>query len=547
MHELQPNHPNTNRNPMPIMKPKSKTAPCLPPGTDATLVPSIEISMLPEDGTKILNLLERFGVRREDDTPQEAATRLASMALALANIGSGHLHVSADGIECDLAMDFIIEGGMASADFINSVMEPISRIQDRCERILLYDVPGQSRNPMLSKLKSQQEQADATLLPRAYLKTMFSNGQFNFLGDQFLNKTQAKSEAPASTPADKQFTLEPEHLLNHTMVGSMITEYRNHTLLREVLDYPLFFSRVSATSGLQGHASKAHLGRQMIHAEIDSAAALVKMRKSVEEIGGRTKPGANGSPAVRLNLALSAGAGLLDEAVAVEEHLRKIIPELLWLVESAPACDLPDWSDDQPDASEDEQDWSEDESECPVLKFHECCGNEVRKRISFKDEDMHPLKALDGKLAEWRRFLREQERHLPGIAKTAFNLPAALCYGLEALHEHETPMDGDEVIAFARWLVLRMQNRVAVAMTGMENARIEKLAPKLAEKLAISGPMKVRQLVRKCSHLPTADCRAVLDWLAARGIAGESNGVWGILGDAEKILDAPAWSERQAS
>lgn len=530
------------------MKTKTKTNPCQPLEIDETHLPSIDVSMLPEDRAKILSLLGRFGIRREGDTTQDAATRLASMALVLSNIGSGHLRVVCDEMEYDPAVDFIVEGGMASADFLNSVVSPVSWIQGRCERNLLHDVQGQSRDPMLIKLKTRQDQSDAALLPRAYLKTVFSNGQSDYLHQKHENKRQAKSEDPAGAQAQSQSLLDPKLMLMHHIVGVMLTEYRNHTLLREVLDYPLFFSRVSATSNLQRHAAQSHLGRQMIHAEIDSAAALAKMRKSIEEIGGRTAlAGANGSPAVKLSLALSTGAGLMEEAAADEWRGRKLIPELLWLVESAPACELPDWAEDLPDGTEELPDDYEDLPERHVLDFQLCCRDEVRKRLSFEDEDMHRLKGLDGKMAEWREFLREQERHLPGIAKTAFNLPVALCYGLESLHDHQIPMDGDEVIAFARWLVLRMQNRVAVAVTGDKHDPIEQLARKLAGKLVIDGPMKVRQLVRKKSKLSTSDCRAALGWLAGRGIAGESNGVWGILGDAEKILAAPAWSERQAS
>ncbi len=52
--------------------------------------PVIDLPPSPEDGERVLRLVNRFGIRRPDDSAEEAANRLASMALVLANIAAGH-------------------------------------------------------------------------------------------------------------------------------------------------------------------------------------------------------------------------------------------------------------------------------------------------------------------------------------------------------------------------------------------------------------------------------------------------------------------------
>jgi len=141
-------------------------------------------------------------------------------------------------------------------------------------------------------------------------------------------------------------------------------------------------------------------------------------------------------------------------------------------------------------------------------------------------------------MAGWRSFLRERERHLPGIAATVANLPLALCYGLEAMLGHKSGVvDGDEVMALARWLVLRMCNRIAVAAAAGSDTdtRTVRLAARLAEKLAADGPMKIRDLTRKCWRVSAGDCRTALEWLAERNVTAEQDGLWGIVGECRDV------------
>lgn len=501
-----------------------------------TCMPSIEISMLTEEREKVVNLLGRFAVSREDDTAQDAATRLASMALVLANIASGHLRVIADGFEFDPAVDFIVEGGMASVDFNNTVIGPLSWIQDRCERNTLHDVTphyrGHPQNQNLITDKMKADDCDAVALPIPRIKRIFTEGQRKYIEVQRAMRLAPGSQVLAKTHSDTDAVQNPSMCLYYHLVGEALSTFRHETLLREAVEYPLFFSKTSVTGGMFGHSSRAHLGRQIIHAEIDSLMTLEQMRKALTQAGGRYASAASqGSPAVRFNLALSATTGLLDEAVATAGHQQRIMPELLWLVESAPGCELP-----HPEA------WPTHHA---PLNFRNACQNEIRNRISFSENDIHSLGALDGHLSEWRQFVREQERHLPGIARAVHHLPVALCYGLESLSGHNKAMNGGEVMALAKWLVLRMSNRIGVAVAHGQDTRVERLAKKLAEKLILKGPMSVRELSRRCSKLSANDCRAALKWLEARGIVGEDEGTWGILGEVGESF-APAWSDRKA-
>ena len=485
---------------------------------DDTRASSIEVSIPPSEGKKIIKLLERHSVMREDDTAERAATRLASMALTLANIASGHLRVMSDGIDHDLAVDFIVEGGITAADFTNSVIGSVEWIQGRCERNLLYDVApnsaGQQKDPQLIAIQNLQNQYEALVLPVPAAKRMFAVGHNNFQNALKESENKARSTGRMALYSTEEAKESCKKYLAHRHIGQLLVTKRQDTLLREALEYPLFFVRATTPAGLRGHTSRAHLGRQMVYAEMDSANTLEAMRNEVANIGAKNSQGA---PAVRVNLCLSAVTGILDEVVAAGAYQQTSIPNLLWLVESSAGCDLPKIEavssiDSRPD-------------------FRKACLAEIKRRISFHDEDIYHLESLDGIMSKWRLFLLEQERHLPGISRVAYNLPVALGYGLEVLYSRKMEIDGSGVLAWSKWLVVRMLNRVAAARAMNRDSRAEQLAMKLAQKLSEDGPMSVRDLSRRISRLKAGDCRKALNLLSEKGIAREQDGVWGILGN----------------
>ena len=501
--------------------------------TDETRPLSIEVSISPGESKKIINLLERHSVIREDDTAERVATRLASMALTLANIASGHLRVIADGIDHDLAVDFIVEGGILAADFTNSVIGSVEWIQGRYERNVRYDAEPISsdrrKDSDCDALQVLNYNNEAMVLPVPLAKRLFAMGNIDYRQALKSFESKALSQGREAVYAAQEAKLKCKSLLPHSKIGELLVTKRQDTMLREALEYPLIFVRVNTPAGLRGQTSRAHLGRQIVYTEIDSSDTLASMRKEVADIGVRS---GQGSPAVRVNLCLSATNGILDEVVAAGMYQQTSIPNLLWLVESAAGCDLPELKDYAP-------------VECRP-NFRKACQAEIKDRISFRNEDVYHLKSLDGLMAEWRRFLGEQERHFPGISKVAYNLPLALGYGLEALHLHKIEIDSSEVLAWAKWLVLRMSNRVAVARANGRDSRAEQLAMKLAQKLSEDGPLSVRELSRKISKLKASDCRKALGSLARQGIAREQDGIWGILGNQRAAFE-PMVSQNKAS
>ena len=80
-----------------------------------------------------------------------------------------------------------------------------------------------------------------------------------------------------------------------------------------------------------------------------------------------------------------------------------------------------------------------------------------------------------------------------------------------------------------------MSNRIAVAAMAGQDREIGRLAFKLADKLTIRGPMKIRDLQRRCSRLSARDCRVALEWLADHRFAAEEDGMWGILGELPEL------------
>lgn len=515
-----PNHPPPQ--PLKIKPPHKVNAPSAIPQASQTGLniqesPAIEVHFEPQEEELISSLLNRLGACREDEAPQEAATRLASMALMLANIASGHLRIKADGIVCDPGVDFIIEGSMASAEFVESVIGPVSWVQDRLERNLLYDVvaetPRPKRESHIAELRRLENMEDCIALPVPSMRKKMTINRITHR--EALQKLDEQERLDANIMKERY---EDAMSQNRIGAGKVLALSRQSTFLREVLEYPIFFTHTSSAAGFRHRPFRAHLGHQIVHAEIETAACIGKLRKQLAEWRKHESTWrSEGAPRVRSNLALCSARRVLDEAVAADPQRQGIPYRLLWLVESAPGCDLSDTAGRI--------------SENPAPDFTKACENMILKRIAFSETNVCELKELNGMLAKWRIFLRRQDQQHSGIAATVGNLPQALCYGFKALCHGKIEIKGDEVIAFARWLVVRMNNRIAVASAAGKNGKVERLASKVAEKLAANGPLKVRDLIRKCSRLTVEDCRAALDLLMERGMVSMQDGVWEMIGE----------------
>ena len=497
-----------------IMKKKPTNKTVKQVNKDSIGAQAFEVSFPQEEQDRLLGLLRRFG---GDAVPEEAATKLSATAMLVSNIASGHMLAKVDGVECEMGMDFLVEGGMVAVDFSASVIAPALRIQDRWERNLLHDpIPeasGQSGNETGKKAKMWQDKFDTMLLPASRARLHFSVAQ-NAYHEQGSEKNVANIVAKAENRKVALRKLMPEDHVSIPLICN-----RRATLLREATGFPFFLSRASGMAGLRSCAARAHLGHLIVHSPVESPAFLEKLRKNLEGIGERDPSKGSGNlPTVRMNLALIAPLGTLDGMLAAKRNLTADACKLLWLVESSPGCELP-----------------EENLALSQLSFSRVCEAEIMRRINFEDEAVHKLDALDGHIAKWRVFLRERERHLPGIAATAWNLPVALCYGLEALLGHKQKMDGADVIAFSKWLVLRMCNRFAALSPGDSSEDVRPLAGKLAGKLLEHGPMTGRELSRCFHGLKNAERQPALDWLSEQGVAACKDGVWGVVCDADVL------------
>jgi len=482
--------------------------------------PAIEVSFRPADQDRVIRLLGRFGGCSGEATSEESVTALASMALLLSNIAAGHLLARADGRDRELGMDFVVEGGMASADFVASVIAPTLWFQTRWERNLLHDPPSEKKGQPVENTvmasKRKQSCFDSIMLPKGKVQMIFAEGVEQYEKGLRAGKEVATMGARARSEGSPSVELMPEDRIS----GVIILERRT-TLLREVTEFPFFLFQTSGTSSLRSVAARAHLGHLIVHKLVESRTCLEKLGKSLSAIEEGDMSGrSERSPTIRVNQALCASSKVLNEVAAAARSQPEKISGLLWLVEASPGCELPAGA-----------------ASSPAPNFRYMCMHEIKRRINFDDDHIHALPSLDGHLAEWRRFLREQERHLPGIAITAWNLPVALCYGLESLFKHESRMDGAEVIALAKWLVLRMSNRFAAAAPGSHIEGIQVLAKELAGKLLKKGPTTRRDLLRSRSKLKMADCQSALDWLSEQGIVDYQGDRWGIVCDAKTVLE----------
>lgn len=489
-------------------------------GKDAGESRAIEVSFQPEDKDRVLGLLGRFGGCEGDAAPEEAVTKLAAMAMFLSNIAAGHVLVRTDGMDRELGVDFVVEGSLASADFVASVITSAMWFQGRWERNLLHDpIPetkGQPQNKTLVESKTHQHKCESLMLPKAKAQMIFTRRMVEHVERSNARKAAATLGKGAQNPDAPALELMPDDGVSIPLILE-----RRATLMREATEFPFFLLQDSATASLRRRTARAHLGHLIVHSRIESGACLEELRRSLSGIGEREISGrSQGLPTVRVNQALCANSKVFDKVVAAARSNTEKVSGLLWLVESSPGCELPTGM-----------------AVSPAPNFRYMCMLEIMRRINFSDDHIHDLKALDGRLAGWKGFLREQESHLPGIAATAWSLPVALCYGLEALLEHKSKMDGGEVIALAKWLVLRMSNRFAAATPGSHIDAIQVLAKKLAEKLLKKGPMIRRDLIRSCSKLKKDDCQRGLDWLKEQGIVNCEGDRWGIVCDEGTVLE----------
>lgn len=478
-------------------------------GSDAGKTSAIEISFPQEDADRVISLLRRYGGCPPGFTTDEAVLKIATTAMFLGNIASGHMRAQVDGKGCDLGMDFVVEGEMASADFRDSVISSTLWFQTRWERNVLHDsrILGSAKggNEPAVKVKRTQDAFDSILQPIGRARRIF---------------TKFQEKYSEQTSAGELYDVD-EKLMPTDMLSVPLILHRRATLFTEATEFPHFIMEMSGTGGQRRCVAHAHLGHLIISAQLRSLACLEKLGKDLMKIGGDVSTGRmQATPTVRTNLALCADSNVFGQVFGAVRGGSSKIPGALWVVESSPGCELPAGI-----------------TASPAPEFHNFGALEILRRIDFEDEYSHKLEALDGRLGGWRKFLREQEKHLPGIISAAWNLPVSLCYGFESMLKHRTRMDGGEVIAVAKWLVLRMSNRFAAAGSASQSDGARRLARKLTEKLLEHGPLTVRELTRRCSRLKKDDCQRALSWLSEHGVASPEGGVWGVVCDPEAVRE----------
>ena len=484
----------------------------------------IEISTAPGDGEKVSRLLLRFAACREDDTLEEAATRLAARALTLSNIAAAHIVADADGTVTELGMGFAVEGGFLSSDIAESVIAPAFRHQELWERNLLHDASSATGKEISKVVPTSPESPryyDALFLPSEHARRAFLRIQRQEQTDsndrKKLSKVASGRQGAGNPGKEGQPEVDPIIKGN---ADHFVMMNREHTIYRELLDYRVFIADGTTATCLEERVLRSHLGRFLLHARIDSYESMARIGMTIEGFSNhRNFTRGDTTLTLMADPVLCVGAGVLDEAILRGTHRAAGFSRLLWLVESTVDCELPDTGKSTGNPNSQERD------------YREALKNEIRRRINFTNTDTHALPALEGCLSGWRLFLKGMEKHCPGITDASRNLPVALCYGLEAMSEHTSRVNGEEVVAFAKWLVMRMANRLAAASYQGQHGKIERLAARLAEKLATYGPLNVRELTRKCSKVKSDDCRQALDMLAERGIVAQDGDRWWFLGD----------------
>jgi|GEM_PF-5211479 len=504
---------------------KTKT-PKNPESKAATLHPVIELTNNEDDAAKVSRLVSRLGGGREDDTPEEAAMRLGTMALMLSDIAAAQLVAKVGETEIELGIGFAVEGGILSSDIAESVIAPVFRDQELWERNLLHEVDASKQ---ISNLDPRSPESpshyDFQMLPIEMARKAFKNLQGEEHAATVSRTTPLKVEPARKAAKDDGNGGQVEVKQDRTRrAENIVMQHRRFTSFREVLNYRVFIADGTTATGLEQRVLRAHLGRFLLHARIDSYESMARIGKTIEGFRGhRNFTRGKATMTLRVDPVLCVGAGVLNEAILRGTHRAAGFTRLLWLVESTVGCELPDTGKSTGDPNSQERD------------YRGAVKNELKRRINFTNTDTHALPALEGCLSGWKLFLKGMEKHCPGIRGAAGNLPIALCYGLEAMSEHTCKENGEEVVAFAKWLVMRMVNRVAAASYQRQHGRIEQLAARLAEKLSADGPLTQRQLIRKSSKLKADDCRQALSWLAERGLVALDGDRWGILRDPALI------------
>lgn len=489
--------------------------------TKTTTEPSVIELQDPDNAGQVMRLIQRMEIRREDDTPEESAIRMSAMALMLSNIAAPHLVAKVGDCELDLGVGFAVEGGFLRSDIEATVIEPAFRIQQLWERNLVHEGIAGDDAPK----ENTQQFYDRLLLPAHRVKALFMHQQKKrILTDRMSIQAEEKAQGEGNKKTSNT-TDDPKLGMIQGECDFMILRTREQTRYREVLDYRVFIAEGNNASGLEKRAVQAHLGRFVMNLRIDTPECLARAGRILADYTRhRNIRRGEATLMLRADPVVTVGPNVLSQSMSPDRNHPPAITGLLWLVESAVGCDLPESK-------------VRERFKAPTSNFQTSCELEIGRRINFTDARTHELPEMEDHLGEWRQFLREREQKFPGIAAAIGNLPVALCYGLESLRLHQYPMDGGEVLALAKWLVIRMCNRFAVATTDERPTRVQQLASKLAGKLLEHGPLTVRELTRKCSRLKADDCQDALQWLADRRIAAVEGTHWGIKAKSKAVRE----------
>lgn len=280
-----------------------------------------------------------------------------------------------------------------------------------------------------------------------------------------------------------------------------------------------FFTVATSPRDLKCRLAGIHQGRSLVHLGISRSTELRGFGETIEALldGRLTEPADHETISGQV-IATDPSNVLCDATNHTQENMTWS-ERAVWLSDSSAGPELPE----QPS-------WETiPTGECTRTRFRMALGRGLARRLGGEAMPPQICKApLTDAQRRWTAFLKEWEKHLPGISGAARNLLATLAFGLLVLSHTKAGQSVKVSVvgieAFARFLILRMANARAASLHAEVEYKRRSQIVRIFHKLG-DVPLDARRIYQHL-NLRADDCRECLRWLSDAELAVDTGQGW---------------------
>ncbi|MEO5917266.1 MAG: hypothetical protein ABIS50_23750 [Luteolibacter sp.] len=443
-------------------------------------------SRLP-DTDSLIGFLNVFQVATLGDGDAIAGVNmLASMAITLADLAAEDGSVSnRDGSPARLGTNLLIIGSASSGRAVDEIITEVGRRQTNLVAHLQYYLEA------TNELRRQQG------------ATLPSTGRGSGAAEDVFSTTQS--------PLEPLFGIRQDYWCQALM------DPPNETVT-DLAACPKFLVSVARPKDLESQLNGLRRGRPLVHLGFSRPSDLPEFSElGAALVEGRYVAG-NGCETVRANFLITDSMQVVREAANTPDERTGWLKHFLWLSDG----------DAGPEGPPGIEDTNLVNGDTITGRFRDALGRVMTSRLNLPEKRPVVLHLNTRKArVEWTAFLKEMESRLPGISGAARNLLTSLVFGFDQISRVgatrlEFSIEG--VVAFARFLVLRMTNARTAILHASEIARrrlqIERVFGKLGNDRADA------RMIYKNLNIPAAESYECLRWLETAKLARCVGGVW---------------------